>query len=67
MNFEQTPGTGTVGKTKGQDEVWRRDVTFGFGWPLDQTNGIITEILGQTGIIELFWFIETIKIKVIPV
>ena len=48
-------------------QIGRRDATSRLVGPFDQTNGIFTEILGQTGIIELFWLIETIKIKVIPV
>lgn len=35
--------------------------------PFDQADGIVAEIFGHTSISKLFWIIETIKIKVIPV
>ena len=35
--------------------------------PLDQTHGIVAEILAQPSIFKFFRMIETIKIKVIPV
>jgi hypothetical protein len=50
----------------------RRDLAAGtysgslFG-PLDQANGIVTEVLAKPCIQELFWKVETIEIKVIPV
>ena len=54
-------------KTKNQDEVGRRHIIDGLLGPLDQAHGVVSEVLAKTGILKLFWFIETIKIKVIPV
>ena len=54
-------------KTKKQDEISRRHIIDSLLRPLDQTHGVVSEVLAKTGILKLFWFIETIKIKVIPV
>jgi len=54
-------------KTENQDEIGRRHIINGLLGPLDQAHGVVSEVLAKTGILKLFWFIETIKIKVIPV
>lgn len=54
-------------KVKAKDKISRRHVSGGLTRPLDQTHCIFTEIFAKTGIIKLFWFGESIKIKVIQV
>jgi len=56
-----------AGKAENEGDVRRRDMAGGLFGPLDQTHGIVAEILAQPSIFKLFRMIETIKIKVIPV
>jgi len=50
-----------------KDEVGRRHLACSLVRPLDQAHGIVTEILAKPCIHELFWKVEPIEIKVIPV
>ncbi len=52
---------------KTKDKISRRHVSSGLFRPLDQAHCIFTEIFAKAGIVKLFWFIESIKIKVIQV
>lgn len=56
-----------LGKLEANDEIWRWPVFGSLFGPLDQANRIVTEVLAKPCIQELFWKVETIEIKVIPV
>ncbi len=59
--------TAVFGKAEANHEVSRRQAALGLFRPFDQANGIVTEILAKPCIHKLFWKVETIEIKVIPV
>ena len=67
MQLKKAPIFHTFGKPEFHRQIGRRYIAHRLLWPFDQTNGIATEIFAKTGIFKLFWLIETIKIKVIPV
>ena len=68
MHLEQTPGFRRIaGKTEDQREIGLRHVAGSLFGPLDQAHGVFSKILTKAGIVKLCWFIESIKIKVIPV
>jgi epoxyqueuosine reductase len=50
-----------------KDDVSRRHLPGSLLGPLDQANGIVSEIFAKPCINELFWKVEPIEIKVIPV
>ena len=67
-HFEDTPGLRrSAGKTQGKGKVGARKIAVRLVRPLDQAHGIVPKILAKSGIFKLCCFIETIKIKVIPV
>jgi len=67
LQFKASPGCGRVGNPENKGEIGRRHIADCFVGPLDQTHGIVPKVFAKTGIFKLFCFIETIKIKVIPV